>query len=123
MDKASIDKDYAKWILLLKQKVQQAQLKAAHNSNKVLIALYWELGKEITSREKKFNYGEHFIEKVAVDLKHEFPDINGFSRRNLYRIRQWHLFFLSNGGVVPPAVAQLPWRHQALLVEKFKELV
>jgi predicted nuclease of restriction endonuclease-like (RecB) superfamily len=122
MGKAGIDKNYAKWILLLKQKVQQAQLKAAHNSNKVLIDLYWELGKEITHREKEFDYGENFIEKVAVDLKHEFPDVKGFSRRNLYGIRQWYLFFESNGGVVHRTVAQLPWRHQTLLVQKFKNL-
>src|SRR5262249_13531139 len=105
MSKAVIDKEYAKWIVHLKQRVQQARLKAARTSNGVLIELYWELGKEITQREKEFNYGENFIERVAIDLKHEFPDIKGFSRRNLYRIRQWYLFFLANGEVVPPLMA------------------
>lgn len=122
MGKTVIDNDYAKWIFRLKLKVQQAQLQAARNSNSVLIELYWELGKEITQREKEFEYGESFIEKVAVDLKHEFPDIKGFSRRNLYRIRQWYSYFLENSGVVPTLVAQLPWAFQALLVQKFKEL-
>lgn len=122
MSNAVIDKDYARWILRLKQKVQQAQLTAARNSNSVLIELYWELGREITQREKEFDYGAKFIERIASDLKQEFPNIKGFSRRNLYRIRQWYLFFLASGGVVPTAVAQLPWAFQALLVQKFKDL-
>jgi predicted nuclease of restriction endonuclease-like (RecB) superfamily len=122
MEKAVIDKDYARWILQLKAKVRQAQLRAAVSNNKALIELYWELGKEITEREKTFSYGENFIEKVAIDLKHAFPDIKGFSRRNLYAIRQWYLFFLENGGVVQQVVAQVGWSQQTLLVQKFKDL-
>jgi predicted nuclease of restriction endonuclease-like (RecB) superfamily len=122
MKKVLMDKDYANWILQIKRKVQLAQLKAAASNNKALIELYWELGKEISQREKEFDYGENFIEKIATDLKYEFPDIKGFSRRNLYAIRQWYLFFLENGEVVHQAVAQLPWRHQILLIQKFKNL-
>jgi len=122
MGKAVIDKDYAKWILQLKTKVQQAQLKAAAMNNQVLIEVYWELGKSITERQKKFGYGDGFIDKVATDLKVAFPDIKGFSRRNLYAIRQWYLFYSEKGGIVHQVGAQLPWRHQVLLVQKFKDL-
>lgn len=108
MRKAVIGRDYAKWILQLKAKVKQAQLKAAVLSNKVLIEVYWELGEAITERQKKFNYGDSFIDQVAVDLKLEFPDIKGFSRRNLYAIRQWYLFFSEKGGIVHQPGAQLP---------------
>jgi predicted nuclease of restriction endonuclease-like (RecB) superfamily len=122
MGKALIDKDYGKWILQLKAKVKQAQLKAAVLSNKVLIEVYWELGKGITERQKKFGYGESFIDQIALDLKLEFPDVKGFSRRNLYAIKQWYLFFNENGGIVHQPGAQLPWRHQVLLIQKFKDL-
>lgn len=117
-----MDKAYKDWLLALKNKVQQAQLKAAASVNSILIEIYWDLGKEITSREKDFNYGENFIGKVAADLKHAFPEIKGFSRRNLYAIRQWYLFFSSHGEVVHQPVAQLPWRHQLLLIQKIKDL-
>lgn len=117
-----VNTEYTKWLAQLKQKVQQAQLKSASNNNKILIELYWDLGKEITLREKEFAYGENFIEKLATDLKHAFPDIKGFSRRNLYAIRQWYLFFSANGGVVQQAVAQLPWGYQLLLIQKIKDL-
>src|SRR5690349_4092361 len=118
METAMTDPGYRQWLLQLKQKVQQAQLKAAANTNSVLVELYWELGKEITSREKEFTYGENFINQIATDLQREFPGIKGFSRRNLYAIRQWYLFFQSNGGVVQWPVAQLPWRYQLLLIQK-----
>ena len=122
MGKAIIGKDYAKWLKQLKIRVRQAQVKAAAISNRVLVEVYWELGKSITERQKKFGYGDRFIDRVAVDLKHEFPDIKGFSRRNLYAIRQWYSFFYENGGIVQRGVAQLPWGHQVLLVQKFKNL-
>jgi predicted nuclease of restriction endonuclease-like (RecB) superfamily len=120
--KGLIDKAYQAWFIEIKRKVQQAQLKAAASVNNTLIEIYWDLGREITLREKDFAYGENSLGQVAADLKHEFPGIKGFSRRNLYAIRQWYLFFSSHGVVVHQAVAQLPWRHQLLLVQKIKDL-
>ncbi|MHA4807367.1 PDDEXK nuclease domain-containing protein [Flavitalea flava] len=120
--KVLTDNEYRYWLLEIKRKVQQAQLKAAASVNNVLIEIYWDLGKEITLREKDFSFGENFIGQVATDLKREFPGIKGFSRRNLYAIRQWYLFFSNFGEVVHQPVAQLPWRHQLLLIQKFKEL-
>lgn len=114
--------DYVNWLHNLKRKIQEAQLKAAIGINRILVDMYWELGKEIVSKEKDYSYGENFLEQLAKDLKREFPEIKGFSRRNLYLIRQWYLFFFENGQVVHQAVAQLPWRHQTLLIQKFKDL-
>ncbi|MFI5123968.1 MAG: YhcG family protein [Chitinophagales bacterium] len=122
MNKKILDREYVQWLKVLKQKVLQAQLKAAAGTNRVLIRLYWDLGREITEREKEFSYGENFISKVAKDLNREFPEIKGFSRRNLYAIRQWYLFFSGHGGLVHQPGAQLPWRHQLLLIQKVKKL-
>lgn len=122
MNKKILDREYVQWLKVLKQKVLQAQLKAAAGTNSVLIRLYWDLGREITEREKEFSYGENFISKVAKDLNREFPEIKGFSRRNLYAIRQWYLFFSGHGGLVHQPGAQLPWRHQLLLIQKVKKL-
>jgi hypothetical protein len=122
MNMGNPDGKYLEWIKALKQKVLKAQLKAAVGVNRVLIALYWDLGREITVREKEFAYGENFITKVAADLGHEFPEIKGFSRRNLYAIRQWYLFFSGHGGLVQQPAAQLPWAHQLLLIQRVKKL-
>lgn len=82
--------DYMNWLHNLKRKIQEAQLKAAIGINRILVDIYWELGKEIVSKEKDYSYGQNFLEQLAKDLKREFPEIKGFSRRNLYLIRQWY---------------------------------
>ena len=64
-----LDDSYKQWLSELKQKVQQAQLKAAASINAVLIEVYWELGKEIVTRQQQFTWGEGFIDQLAFDLK------------------------------------------------------
>jgi predicted nuclease of restriction endonuclease-like (RecB) superfamily len=117
-----MDKGYKDWFLEVKRKVQQAQLKAAVNFNIVLIELYWDLGKEIVNRQIEFKWGDNFLQQLSIDLKASFPQINGFSRRNLYTIRQWYLFFSQQFEFVPQPVAQLPWSYQRLLVSKIKDI-
>ncbi|SFW48735.1 PDDEXK nuclease domain-containing protein [Chitinophaga sancti] len=117
-----MNKEYQAWLSQIKIKVQQAQLRAAKNFNIVLIELYWELGREIVARQKDFKWGDNFLQQLAIDLKLSFPQINGFSRRNLYTIRQWYLFFSKQFEFVPQAVAQLPWSYQRLLISKVKEI-
>ncbi|SEW52363.1 PDDEXK nuclease domain-containing protein [Chitinophaga arvensicola] len=116
------EKDYKDWLLEIKHKVRQAQLKAVANFNIALIELYWELGKEIVLRQTESKWGDNFLEQLSIDLKRGFPEINGFSRRNLYTIRQWYLFFSQEFEFVPQPVAQLPWSYQRLLISKIKEL-
>ena len=101
---------------------QRAQLKAAASTNLILIELYWELGREIIDRQLQFNWGDNFLEQLSTDLRHLFPEISGFSRRNLYAIRQWYLFFSAKFEIVPQPVAQLPWSYQRLIVSKVKEV-
>jgi predicted nuclease of restriction endonuclease-like (RecB) superfamily len=62
------------------------------------------------------------IEQLAKDLRSEFPRITGFSRRNLYAIRQWYLFYSKKFKKVPQVVAQIPWGHNRLIVSKIKDI-
>lgn len=55
-------------------------------------------------------------------MKHEFPEIKGFSRRNLYAMRQWYEFYSQKYEFVPQSVAQLPWRHNRLIIAKIKDI-
>jgi len=55
-------------------------------------------------------------------LKHEFPEIKGFSRRNLYAMRQWYEFYSQKYQFVPQSVAQLPWGHNRLIITKIKDI-
>ncbi len=110
------------WIQALKTKVRSAQTKASLSLNSQLIELYWEIGKDITQRQEQSNWGSKFIEQTAIELRSEFPTMKGFSRRNLYAIRQWYQFFAQKYEFVPRSVAQIPWGHNRLIITKVKNL-
>ncbi len=85
--------EYIKWLSDIKLKVYNVQTDIALSVNTSLLELYWEIGKGVYSKQKEANWGSKIIDQIAIDLKHEFPDIKGFSRRNIYAMRQWYLFY------------------------------
>ncbi len=120
-DKIEIQ-DFYNWINSLKSKIHTAQTKAALTLNSQLLELYWEIGKDISERQENTNWGSKFIEQTAIELRNEFPDIKGFSRRNLYAIRQWYKFYSEKYQFVPRFVAQIPWGHNRLIISKIKDI-
>lgn len=118
----SLDNTYKPWLNSIKQKIKFAQLTVAVKINSQLMELYWDLAKEIVSKQKEANWGDSILEQLSIDLKLSFPTVNGFSRRNLYAIRQWYLFYESIDSIVPQAVAQIPWGHNRLIVSKIKNV-
>lgn len=113
--------EYEDWLKNLKQKVRQAQLKAAVKINSTLLEFYWDLGIDIIERQKNTSWGSGFLKQLSKDLISEFPDIAGFSKRNLERIRRWHIFYSQENPIAPQAVSQLfqiPWGHNILIVSK-----
>lgn len=97
--------DYYNWINDLKSKIHAAKTKVALTINSQLLELYWEIGKDIFERQENTDWGSKFIEQTALELKSEFPEIRGFSRRNLYAIRQWYRFYSEKYQFVPQSVA------------------
>jgi predicted nuclease of restriction endonuclease-like (RecB) superfamily len=102
--------DYIVWFSDLKQRISLARQEASLTLNAALMELYWEIGRDIVEKEEKAAWGSGLIERLSRDLTHAFPDMKGFSRRNLYAIRQW-----------PQPVAQMPWGHNRLIVSKIKD--
>ena len=115
-----IDNNYKQWLEDIKQKIRTTQLKVAISANTQLIELYWQLAEDIVKKQQIANWGDAILEQLSIDLKLSFPNINGFSRRNLYAIRQWYLFYSSQYVFVPQAVAQIPWGHNRLIISKIK---
>lgn len=114
--------DYRRFIVELKSRVQAAQIKAAVTVNRELMLLYWDLGKMLTERLAASGWGEAVLADVSRDLSSNFPNQKGFSRRNLYRIRQWYGFYAGEPDFVPQLVAQIPWGHNSLIMEKIKSV-
>lgn len=112
--------DYRTFIMQIKQSIQQARNKAIRSVNSELISLYYKLGRQIIEKQKQTDWGEDLIGQIEMDLKRAFPDSTGFSRRNLNYMRKFYNFFGSNEKV-PQAVAQIPWGHIRLILDKIKD--
>ena len=117
--------DYSAFIRDVKHRIQSAQIKAAVRVNQELLALYWDLGEQIIEKQREAQWGDGFLQQISRDLQAEFPDLKGFSRRNLYDIRRWVSFWSPIGQqavaqIVRQLVAQIPWGHNLLIINKIK---
>jgi predicted nuclease of restriction endonuclease-like (RecB) superfamily len=122
MNELISNKEYRFWLNELKNKIRKKQIQAVLSVNKTLMELYWDLGKDIIEKQQDAVWGSNFIEQLSIDLRHEFPEIKEFSRRNLYAIRQWYLFYSEHFEFVPQAAAQIPWGHNRLIIGKIKDI-
>ena len=125
--------EYRDWLKEIKQRVRQAQAKAAVQVNTALLTFYWELGADIVERQKAAKWGSGFLKQLSTDLMSEFPDMKGFSLRNIKYIRQWHLFYSKSLtdcdtdcvaiGQQPVAqLVQIPWSHNLIIISKCKDV-
>jgi predicted nuclease of restriction endonuclease-like (RecB) superfamily len=78
---------YAQFLADLKGRIQAAQLRASLAVNRELVLLYWQIGRNILDRQQRESWGAKVIDRLAVDLKRAFPDLRGFSPRNLKYMR------------------------------------
>lgn len=99
-------KHYADIVSRLKEKIKGARLQAAVIVNKQLIDLYWEIGKTILQQQEKEGWGTKVIDRLAADLKSEFPDMKGLSSRNIKYMRSFAEAY-PDFTIMQPAVAQL----------------
>ncbi len=88
-----INKDYAEWFGELKLRIRQSQIKAAVKVNTELLQLYWQLGSDIVEKQKDAKWGDGFLKQLSQDLSAEFPEMKGFSLRNIERIRKWYITY------------------------------
>lgn len=110
--------DYKVVLQSLKQQVRSAQQVAQRTVNTELIRLYWTVGRTILEQQGRAGWGSGVVGRLATDLRAEFPDMKGFSRRNLLYMRAFAEAWPELGERVPQAVALLPWGHIRLLLDK-----
>ena len=110
---------YGDWLKELKERINNARQRAAIAVNKELVLLYWQIGRDILSRQAAQGWGTKVIERLARDLRNAFPDMKGFSTRNLKYMRSFAEAW-PDKQIVQQAVAQLPWGHNLVLLTKLK---
>ncbi|WP_408463952.1 PDDEXK nuclease domain-containing protein [Paraburkholderia fungorum] len=109
--------DYAAWLNDLKARVLSARQRAALAVSRELVLLYWQIGRDIAQRQQAQGWGAKVIDRLARDLRSAFPDMRGFSPRNLKYMRAFAQAW-PDGEFVQQAAAQLPWFHLCTLLDK-----
>jgi len=89
----TIDKDYLAWLSDIKAKIRSARVRAAVAANAILIRFYYDLGRMITEKQAQTAWGDKLIDRLAKDLRTEFPEMQGFSRSNLLYCKQFFNYF------------------------------
>ena len=103
--------DYQDWLKSIKQRIHAARMKAALAANGELIALYYDIGAQIVDRESHAEWGSGFIDAFSRDLRQAFPEVGGFSAKNLRYCRAFFRFYC-DPAIWQQAVAKLresPW--------------
>lgn len=113
------DKNYKSFLMEIKSKILSAHISAARRINKELIKLYWDIGKTIVNRQKKYGWGKCIVEKIAKDLQYEFGAKRGFSAQNLWYMRQFYTEY-RNSRILQQLVGELPWGHNIMIYPEYK---
>jgi predicted nuclease of restriction endonuclease-like (RecB) superfamily len=108
---------YSDWLRDLKTRIHSAQQRAALAVNRELVLLYWQIGRDILARQASQGWGAKVIERLAHDLRTAFPEMKGFSPRNLKYMRAFAEAW-PDEEFVQAVLAQLPWYHQLALLDK-----
>lgn len=119
-DLASLPENYGQWLAELKDRIMAARQRAALAANAELVALYWQIGRDILERQAEQGWGSKVIDRLGRDLREAFPEMKGFSVRNLKYMRAFAEAW-PDAEFVQQTAAQLPWFHLCTLIDKVKE--
>ena len=121
-----IDADYTSWIAEIKHRYRSAQVKAAVKVNAEKLLFNWQLGRDLVQKKAEERWGAGVVEQVSLDLKHEFPDANGFSASNLWFMKRWYLFYTQGKTEILHLLAadlqRIEEQHKTKLYQVGKEL-
>ena len=111
---------YGSFIREIKALIYRRQYEAMKKVNAELMQLYWEIGEEIYRQQCEQGWGKSVVEILAKELQKEFPGVQGFSARNLWRMKNFYIEY-SQTGKLPPLVAEISWTKICIIMEKCKD--
>jgi predicted nuclease of restriction endonuclease-like (RecB) superfamily len=119
VDTVPTPETYPELLAALKARIRDARLRTAVSVNRELILLYWEIGHDILLRQSAEGWGTGVVDRLARDLRRDFPEMTGLSPRNLNYMRAFAEAW-PDRAIVQQLVAQLPWGHNLRLLEALK---
>ena len=115
------NQEFKSWVSQMKQDIRSTQIKAAIKVNTELLRLYWRMGADICEKQKSASWGDGWLKELSRELMAEFPDMKGFSYRNLRYIRQWYEFYYQQFAIWQQPVAKLDNEKRQQLVAQISE--
>ena len=100
------DDTYADWIKSVLSRIKRTQVSTAICINQQLIRLYWSIGEDIVRMQETSKYGDALLHQMSEDLQRNFPDMKGFSFRNLYYMKTMYITFSQADIILPQVVAK-----------------
>ena len=116
-EKIEVPAEYAAVLDELKNRIQSERLRVTLVANSAMVLLYWDIGKVILDRQERQGWGAKVIDRLSYDLKTAFPDMKGFSPRNLKYMRKFAEAWPEQE-IVQGSLAQITWYHNLALLEK-----
>jgi len=114
------DSTYRIFLKDFKAQIAQSHIAAARAVTRAHVGLYWELGKLIVDRKAELSWGQAVVERLAQDLRLEYPDVTGFSPQNLWLMRQFYMEY-EGFPILQQLVGELPWGHNVLIIQRVKD--
>lgn len=112
---ASIDSTFAE----VARMIEAARHQALQSVNTTLIDLYWQVGAFISRKLETAEWGDGVVQQLADYLARTQPGVRGFTRSNLFRMRQFHETYRHEENVAP-LVRQIPWTHHLIILGQSK---
>lgn len=117
MSKRELDRSYNHSLDSIVRKIEESKHRAITSVNRLLIDLYWFIGKTICELQGKAKWGEGVVEKLSEDLRVRYPTQTGFSPRNLWDMKRFYLTY-KNHPKLRPLVAEISWTNHLLILNR-----
>lgn len=117
---SEVPKDYAQVLSNIKERIQRERLHVVLSANSAMVLMYWDIGRTILERQERAGWGAKIIDRLSADLREAYPEMKGFSLRNLKYMRAFAAAWPIRR-FVQQAAAQIPWFHNCVLLDRLED--
>lgn len=117
---AEVGDSYLQFIEKIKEQIQNQRFSIISHANTAMICLYWNIGKAILQKQQEEGWGAKVIDRMSQDLRDIFPEMKGFSPRNIKYMRKFAETW-TDYEIMQQLAAQIPWRSNIYLMDKLND--
>lgn len=113
--------DYEESLSSVIKKIEENKHQAITTVNKLLIEIYWFIGKTIVNLQEKSEWGSGVVEKLSQDLRMKYPEQSGFSVQNLWYMKKFYLTY-HDKPILQTLSGELSWSNNVIILDKTKTM-